>query len=126
MTRKSKKYKQEMKAEIKLAISGVIFSTLYVSIVLCYIMWSLGSTWIIWDFVFLFAADLFSASNPYLLLLFSSLCPLKMLSKTVQNLLFSAKLRKYFVRVVTCGKVGHLKNSIKVIKVGKILNKDAF
>ena len=63
-----------MKVEMKLAVMGVILSTIYVAMVSTYIFWFFNYSSLILDFVFLFGSDLFSASNPYLLLLFSGKC----------------------------------------------------
>ena len=95
-----------MKTEFKLAIIGVILTSIYVEMCVSYVFFALGYTGVWLDCMFYYGSDLFTASNPYLLLIFST------------------RLRGYFVQFCTCGKVSHTRIAPATTRVHTVKNGD--
>ena len=76
-----------MAVEIRLAIIGLIICGLYALMCTVYVCWFFGVYWRGLSYVYLYSAALFAASNPYLLLVFSTKC------------------RRTFLHFCTCGKM---------------------
>ena len=89
--KRNKAAENQLKMEMKLAIMGAILSTIYVEMCVSYVLYALNWTalWIVC--MSYYGSDLFAACNPYLLII------------------FSPRLRGYFVEFCTCGKVSHQK-----------------
>ena len=84
---KNKNEENQLKAEVKLTIIGFILSFCYVEMYISYIFYAAGYYHLIIDCMFNYGSDLFSGSNPYMLLGFSKL------------------FRGYFIEFCTCRKI---------------------